>query len=34
MSPADHTFPTKTAAEVWLTRKEMYHLAGAARLAG
>jgi hypothetical protein len=22
MRPADHTFPSKTAAEVWLTRKE------------
>src|SRR3984885_13924347 len=26
--PADHTFPTKTAAEVWLTRKEAEILDG------
>jgi integrase len=28
MRPADHTFPTKTAAEVWLTRKEAEILDG------
>jgi hypothetical protein len=28
MRPAGHTFPTKTAAEVWLTRKEAEILDG------